>query len=66
MRRRDFIAIVGSAGAWPLTAHAQQPSRPIIGFLRSSPPFQNLVVAFGQGLKEAGFVVGENVAIEYR
>jgi putative ABC transport system substrate-binding protein len=45
---------------------AQQSTMPIVGFLRSLPPFQNLVVAFGQGLKEAGFVAGENVAIEYR
>jgi putative ABC transport system substrate-binding protein len=69
MRRRDFIkAIAGSAAAWPLAARAQQAGMPIVGFLRSTPlaPFQNLVVAFGQGLKEAGFVEGLNVAIEYR
>jgi putative tryptophan/tyrosine transport system substrate-binding protein len=69
MRRRDLIkAIAGSAAAWPFAAHAQQPARPIVGFLRSTSlaPFQNLVVAFGQGLKEAGFVEGQNVAIEYR
>ena len=69
MRRRDFIKVVaGSAVAWPLAARAQQPATPIVGFLRSTPgaPFQNLVVAFGQGLKEAGFVEGQNVAIEYR
>jgi putative ABC transport system substrate-binding protein len=69
MRRRDFIkGIAGSAAAWPLAAHAQQPATPIVGFLRSTSlaPFQNLVVAFGQGLKEVGFVEGQNVAIEYR
>jgi putative tryptophan/tyrosine transport system substrate-binding protein len=69
MRRREFITLIGgTAAAWPLAARAQQPARPIVGFLRSSSlaPFQNLVVAFGQGLKEAGFVAGENVAIEYR
>jgi putative ABC transport system substrate-binding protein len=69
MRRREFIHIVaGSAITWPLAARAQQPARPIVGFLRSTSlaPFQNLVVAFGQGLKEAGFVEGQNVAIEYR
>ena len=69
MRRRDLIkGIAGSAAAWPLAAHAQQPATPIVGFLRNTSlaPFQNLVVAFGQGLKEAGFVEGQNVAIEYR
>ena len=69
MRRRDFIKVVaGSLAAWPPAARAQQPATPIVGFLRSTSlaPFQNLVVAFGQGLKEAGFVEGRNVAIEYR
>jgi putative tryptophan/tyrosine transport system substrate-binding protein len=69
MRRRDFIKrIAGSAAAWPFTAHAQQRATPIVGFLRSTSlaPLQKLVVAFGQGLKEAGFVEGQNVAIEYR
>jgi putative tryptophan/tyrosine transport system substrate-binding protein len=69
MRRRDFIALIGcAAGTWPLIARAQQPTLPVVGFLRSTSlaPFQNLVVTFGQGLKEAGFVVGQNVAIEYR
>jgi len=69
MRRRDFIkGIAGSAAAWPLAAYAQRPATPIVGFLRNTSlaPFQNLGVAFGQGLKEAGFVEGQNVAIEYR
>ena len=69
MRRRDFIkGIAGSAAAWPFTAHAQQRATPIVGFLRSTSlaPLQKLVVAFGQGLKEAGFVEGQNVAIECR
>jgi putative tryptophan/tyrosine transport system substrate-binding protein len=69
MRRRDFIkAIAGSAATWPLVARAQQPSMPVIGFLRSTPfaPFAHLVDAFRQGLKEAGFVEGENVTIEQR
>lgn len=68
MRRREFIKGIALASAWPLAARAQQPAKPIVGFLRSTPlaPFQNLVVAFGQGLKEAGFVEGQNVAIEYR
>jgi putative ABC transport system substrate-binding protein len=69
MRRRDFIALVGGATAtWPLGARAQQPALPVVGFVRSTSlaPFQSLVVAFGDGLKEAGFVAGQNVAIEYR
>src|SRR3974390_2284075 len=69
MRRREFITLVGgSASTWPLAARAQQPTTPIVGFLRSTSlaPFQNRVVAFGQGLKEGGFVEGRNVAIEYR
>ena len=69
MRRRDFIAALGSAAAmWPHAARAQQASMPVIGFLRSASlvdvPY--FVTAFRQGLKEAGFVEGQNVAIEFR
>jgi ABC-type uncharacterized transport system substrate-binding protein len=68
MRRRDFIKGIVSAGAWPLMARAQQPAMPVIGFLRSSTlnDATNLTAAFRQGLKETGYVEGQNVATEYR
>ena len=68
MRRREFIALVGAVVAWPLTGHAQHASMPVIGFLRSTSltASAHLVTAFREGLKEAGFVEGQNVAIEYR
>jgi putative ABC transport system substrate-binding protein len=68
MRRRDFIkGVVGSATAWPLVAHAQQ-AVPVIGYLNSRAPEDDplLLNAFRQGLKEAGYVEGQNVAVEYR
>jgi putative ABC transport system substrate-binding protein len=68
MRRREFIALGGAVVAWPLTGRAQHSPMPVIGFLRSTSlaASAHLVTAFREGLKEAGFFEGQNVAIEYR
>jgi ABC-type uncharacterized transport system substrate-binding protein len=68
MRRRDLITLLGGAASWPLAVHAQQAVMPVIGFLeiRSPEMITERLRAFRQGLKETGYVEGENVAIDYR
>jgi putative ABC transport system substrate-binding protein len=69
MQRREFIAGLGSAAAWPVVADAQQAAMPVIGYLGTQSAdvdYKNYTIPFLQGLKETGYVEGQNVAIEYR
>ena len=69
MRRRDFITLIGGvAMSWPLTGHAQQTTLPVVGFLNSASAdgYASMAAAFRQGLKDTGYVDGNNVTIEYR
>ena len=69
MKRREFIKLFGgTAVAWPLAVRAQQSAMPVVGFLSSRAPGENeaILVAFRRGLKEVGYVEGQNVTVEYR
>src|SRR5262245_59155267 len=68
MKRREFIGIIGGAVVWPISARAQSPDVPVIGFLRPGTPDSDasILAAFRKGLSEAGFVEGRNLAIEFR
>ena len=68
IKRRTFIAGLGSAVAWPVTAQTQQRGMPVVGVLlaQSADDYKNATVPFLQGLKETGYVEGQNVAVEYR
>jgi putative ABC transport system substrate-binding protein len=68
MRRREFLVGLGGGAAWPLAVAAQHSAMPVIGFLHigAASPFAHLIVALRQGLRETGYVEGQNLAIEFR
>jgi putative ABC transport system substrate-binding protein len=68
MKRRNFVGLAGGVAAWPLVARAQRPSVPVVGFLSATSPesYATFVNGFQRGLREAGFVDGDNVATIYR
>src|SRR5215831_6326386 len=66
VKRREFIAGLGSAAAWPVVARAQQAAMPVIGFLSSQSADKIVTIPFLQSLKETGYIEGQNVVVEYR
>jgi hypothetical protein len=68
MRRREFVGLPAAGTAWPLAARAQQARRPVVGFLHYGSPemYAHIVSASRLGLRDSGFIEGQNVAIEYR
>ena len=66
LRRREFIALLGGAAAWPFAAHAQQPALPVVGFLSAATTLSERLRALGQGLKETGYIEGDNVVLAFR